>query len=48
MGAYSGSKPYLDITEISYTISDSEVTLKMVLDGNPQVSSSVRYHMYIE
>ena len=45
--AYSGSKDYIDITNIDYSISGSEATLTMTLAGNIQDSETILYYMHL-
>jgi len=41
-----GSKPNIDITEISYTVNNNQITLKMKVSGEIQTSEKVSYAMY--
>lgn len=43
--AHTGSRPNIDITDISYTITDSEATLIMTVDGSIVDSDKIVYYM---
>jgi PGF-CTERM protein len=44
---YSGSKPNIDITDISYTINGNEITLTMTVAGSIENSQNIVYYMYL-
>ncbi len=41
-----GNKPNIDIKEISYSVNDNKITLKMEVSGEIQNSEKVSYYMY--
>lgn len=44
---YSGEKSYIDITDISYSITDSQATLTMTLADDIMISEYVYYYMHL-
>lgn len=44
---YSGEKPYIDITDISYSINGSQATLTMTLADDIMSSAFVKYYMHL-
>jgi len=44
---HSGGKPNIDITSVSYTITDSEATLTMTVAGTIEDSENIVYYMHL-
>jgi len=43
----SDSKPYLDITELTYTINGNQLTISMTVAGNIQYSETIAYMAWL-
>lgn len=46
-GAYSGEKPNIDITEVDYSVSGSDITATIKVDGEIQSSETIFYYVYL-
>jgi len=46
-GQYSGDKPNIDITDVDYSVSGSDVTITMTVAGTIQTSETIFYYAYL-
>jgi len=46
-GQYSGDRPNIDITDVGYSVSGSDVTITMTVAGTIQTSDTIFYYAYL-